>query len=186
MKITGAILDLDGTLLDSMFVWNTPGEDYLRSLGIEPHEDLNEKLENMSLYQAACYFQSEYGITATTNEIMDGINGIIEHFYRDEVLVKKGVPVFLKMLQLNGVKMCVATATDRHLVEAALKRNGILDYFTEIITCTSVVHGKDKPDIYEMALKSLSTPKKETVVFEDALYAAQTAKKYRISCNCRI
>ena len=38
--IKGAIFDLDGTLLDSMFIWDTIGEEYLRSLGKEPHEDL--------------------------------------------------------------------------------------------------------------------------------------------------
>ena len=65
MKIRGAIFDLDGTLLDSMFIWETIGEDYLRSLGIEPREKLNEKFKNMSLYQAACFYKSEYGVSGT-------------------------------------------------------------------------------------------------------------------------
>jgi len=177
MKISGAIFDLDGTLLDSMQIWETIAEDYLRSLGIEPHEDLNEKFKSMSLYQGACYYQTEYCVTASTDEIMEGINAMIEHSYLYEFPVKKGVPEFLELLKKKGVKMCVATATDRHLVEAALKRNGIDGYFMEIFTCNSVGHGKDEPDIYEAALRHLSTPKAETVVFEDLLFAVRTAKK---------
>ena len=176
VKIEGAIFDLDGTLLDSMFIWDTIGGDYLRTRGIEPRENLNEKFKNMSLYQAACYYQTEYGLQDSTSEIMDGVNKMIAHFYIDQVVPKSGVPVLLRELKSRGVKMCVATATDRHLVEAALKRNFILDYFGEIFTCSSIGQGKDKPDIFEAALSFLGTPKNTTWVFEDALHAVETAK----------
>ena len=53
--LKGVIFDLDGTLLDSMFIWNTIGEDYLRSLGKEPKENLKETFESFSLEQAAQY-----------------------------------------------------------------------------------------------------------------------------------
>jgi len=177
MKIRGAIFDLDGTLLDSMFIWETIGEDYLRSLGIEPREKLNEKFKNMSLYQAACFYKSEYGVSGTIDEIIEGVNKSIEHFYFDQVLPKKGVPEFLARLKSESVKMCVATATDKHLVQAALKRNELLNYFDEIFTCTSVACGKDEPYIYDISLKFLGTLKSETIIFEDALYAIKTAKK---------
>ncbi len=177
MKISGAIFDLDGTLLDSMCIWETIGEDYLRSIGIEPCEGLNQKFKSMSLRQAACYYKRNCGVTLSIDEIIEGVNGMIEHYYRDEVIVKKGVPGFLERLKQNGARMCVATATDRHLVEHALLRSGIYDYFSEIFTCASVGHGKDEPHIYNAAWSFLSSRKCETVVFEDALYAAQTAKK---------
>ena len=176
MKIKGAIFDLDGTLFDSMFIWETIGEDYLRSLGIEPREQFNEKFRDMSLYQAACYYKNEYGVSGTPEEIMDDVNKVIEHFYFDQVLPKKGVPEFLERLKLEGVKMCVATATDKHLVQAALQRSKLLNYFGEIFTCTSVGCGKDEPHIYNMSLEFLRTQKNETIIFEDALYAIKTAK----------
>lgn len=177
MKISGAIFDLDGTLLDSMYIWETIGEDYLRSIGIEPRENLNEKFKTMSLYQAACYYKREYGVTKTTDEILEGVNGLIERYYRDMVLAKKGVIDFLKKLKQNGVKMCVATATELCFAQVALKRNGIDDCFSKIFTCTTVGCGKDDPYIYETAQTFLTTKKSETLVFEDAIYAARTAKK---------
>ncbi len=175
--IKGAIFDLDGTLFDSMFVWDTIGEIYLRSIGYEPKENLNETFKTMSLYNAACYYKSEYGVTLSVDKIMDGVNRMVEKYYINEVQLKTGVYDFIKHLHNIGVKMCIATATDKYLVEAALERCGIKECFSEIFTCTSVGHSKDEPDIYREALRHLATPKEDTFVFEDAIYAIRTAKK---------
>lgn len=175
--IQGAIFDVDGTLLDSMSVWANIGADYLRFLGYEPRENLNETFKSMSLYQAACYYQSEYGVTLSTDEIIAGVNDRIGQFYRERAGLKPGVAGFLRQLREKGVKMCVATATDRPLVEAALERCGVLAYFSDIFTCFSVGHGKDEPVIYRTALEHLQTARAKTIVFEDALYAARTARR---------
>lgn len=173
----GAIFDVDGTLLDSMSVWANIGADYLRFLGYEPRENLNETFKSMSLYQAACYYQSEYGVTLSTDEIIAGVNDRIGQFYRERAGLKPGVAGFLRQLREKGVKMCIATATDRPLVEAALERCGVLAYFSDIFTCFSVGHGKDEPVIYRTALEHLQTARAKTIVFEDALYAARTARR---------
>ena len=175
--IQGAIFDVDGTLLDSMSVWANIGADYLRFLGYEPRENLNETFKSMSLYQAACYYQSEYAVTLSTEEIIAGVNDRIGQFYRERAGLKPGVAGFLRQLREKGVKMCIATATDRPLVEAALERCGVLAYFSDIFTCFSVGHGKDEPVIYRTALEHLQTARAKTIVFEDALYAARTARR---------
>ena len=177
MRIRGAIFDVDGTLLDSMFIWDTIGETYLRSIGYQPKENLNETFKNMSLHQAARYYQTEYGVTRSIDEIMDGVNAMLERYYRFEVPLKPGVAELLERLRQSGVKLCIATATDRHLVEAALDRCGVLSCFGEIFTCNEVGHGKDEPDIFEVALRFLGTRREETLVFDDALYAVRTAKE---------
>ena len=177
MRIRGAIFDVDGTLLDSMFIWDTIGEAYLRSIGYQPKENLNETFKNMSLHQAARYYQTEYGVTRSIDEIMDGVNAMLERYYRFEVPLKLGVAELLERLRQDGVKLCIATATDRHLVEAALDRCGVLSCFGEIFTCNEVGHGKDEPDIFEAALRFLGTRREETLVFDDALYAVRTAKE---------
>lgn len=174
--IKGAIFDVDGTLLDSMYIWDTIGEKYLRSLGYTPNENLNKTFKSMSLHQAAQYYIDEYGVTLSVEEISDGVNRMIEHYYKDVVQLKSGVKEFLKMLQSNNVKMCIATATDRFMVDMALKRCGIDKHFSEIFTCSSVGHCKDEPIIFREAMKHLGTEKEKTMVFEDALYAIKTAK----------
>lgn len=174
--ITGAIFDVDGTLLDSMSVWDTIGEDYLRSIGYTPRENLNETFQTMSLHQAARYYQSEYRVGLPLEEIMDGVNGLLEDFYRRKAPLKPGAGDFVRELARCGVGLCIATATERPLVEAALGRHGVLDCFDDILTCTMVGSGKDQPFIYRQALERIGGDRSGVVVFEDALHAARTAK----------
>jgi HAD superfamily hydrolase (TIGR01509 family) len=174
--IKGAIFDLDGTLLDSMSVWDTIGEDYLRSLGIEPRENLAETFKTFTLEESAEYYRTHYGVTLSVEEIVNGVNLMIEDFYRNTVLLKEGVADFLARLSNDGVKMCIATVTDKYLVEAALIRLNVRQYFGEIFTTAEVGCGKNDPKIYRTALAYLGTEKQETLVFEDVLHALMTAK----------
>ena len=175
--IKGAIFDFDGTLVDSMFIWDTFGEDYLRTLGKEPKENLTETFKTFTLEQAAEYYREHYGVTLSVGEIVDGVNEMVSEIYRTKVALKNGVLEFLRDLRSKGVKMCVATVTDRPIVEDVLKKLGIRDFFTEIFTCAEVGYNKETPHIYRAALEALGTKKDETVVFEDALHALITAKK---------
>ena len=174
--IKGAIFDVDGTLLDSMHIWDMVGSEYLISQGCTPEKNLNELFKTFSLSQAAEYFIKNYGINKSVDEICNGVNAMVEDGYKNQVLIKPGIETLLYKLKQNGVKMCVATATDKYLVEAALQRNGILSYFDEIFTCPDLGYGKDEPIIYRECLKFLGTKRENTLVFEDVLYAVNTAK----------
>ena len=174
--IKGAIFDFDGTLVDSMFIWDNIGEEYLRSLGKEPHEDLKETFMTLTLEEAAEYYREHYGVTLSVKEIVDGVNAMVEQTYRTKVTLKPGISEYLAWLKENGVRMCVATVTDRYLVEETLERLGVRHYFSEIFTCAEVGFGKDKPIIYQKALEHLGTEKSDTYVFEDLPFALNTAK----------
>lgn len=176
MKIKGAIFDFDGTLFDSMSIWETAGKDYLQTINRQPKENLWQKLRTMSLLQSADFLKTEYGLTQTINEIIDGINQTVEEFYFNQAMPKENVVTFLNFLKSNNIKMCIATATDCYLVEAALKRCHMLNYFEKIYTCSEVGFGKDQPHIFNRAAEFLQTTPDKTAVFEDSYYAAKTAK----------
>ncbi len=176
-KIKGAIFDLDGTLLNTMYVWDTLGERYLKSQNIVPDEKLKSDLENLSMMQAAEYFRKKYNISDAPEKIIEDLNKMIEKFYFYEAQAKDGAIEFINHLRKNGVKMCIATATERYLAENALKRLKIYDCFCGLITCSEVGDGKDNPLIFMKALEILGTDIRETYVFEDALYSAQVAHK---------
>ena len=108
--------------------------------------------------------------------LVDGVNKMVAEIYRTKVTLKNGVREFLEVLKSKGVKMCVATVTDRPIVEDVLVRLGIRDFFDEILTCAEVGYNKETPHIYRAALEVLGMSKEETVVFEDALHALMTAK----------
>ena len=171
MRLQSAIFDMDGTLLDSMFIWDDLGPGMLRDIGITPEEDLSEKLKVLTLRQGAAYCKERYALPQSVEEIVSLIEGRVEKFYKEEVQAK-----FLSLLKMEGVWVYVATATDRHLAQAALRHAGIDGYFRGIITCQEVGHGKDSPEIYERAMTRLQSNKRDTVVFEDALHAIETAK----------
>ncbi len=174
--IKGAIFDFDGTLVDSMFIWDKIGETYLRSLGKEPKEDLAETFKTFTLEQSAEYYRTHYGVTLSVQEIAYGVNEMVAEIYRTKVTLKSGVRDFLAKLYSKGVKMCIATVTDSPIVEDVLVRLGIRDFFVEIITCADIGHSKETPHIYRKALEILGTKKDEAVVFEDAYHALMTAK----------
>ena len=176
MKIKCAIFDFDGTLFDSMFIWDSVGEIYLRSFGKEPKPSMREDVRALSLYQSACYFQKEYDLALSVEEIMAGINQTIEHFYIHEVLPKHGVVDFLEQMKKAEIPMCIATASDRCQIEAALGRCGMEHYFEAIFTCGEVGHGKDEPIIFRKAMEHFGADRSAAIVFEDALHAVQTAK----------
>lgn len=176
MKVKCAIFDFDGTLFDSMYIWDTVGDTYLRSLGKEPKPSMREDVRALSLYQSACYFQKEYDLPLSAEEIMAGINQIIEHFYIREVLPKPGVAAFLEELKQAGISMCIATASDRYQIEAALARCGLSHFFDAVFTCGEVGHGKDEPVIFREAMRHFHADRNNTVIFEDAIHAVQTAK----------
>lgn len=176
MKIKGAIFDLDGTLIDSMHFWDDLGAEYLRQKGIIPPNNINEVLKALSLEQSARYLKETYSITENEDEIKAEIINLIENQYRYSFPLKPYVATFLSRLYEKRVKMCIATATDRELATAALKRLGIAGYFDFILTCTEAGIGKNDPRFFLKALEMLKTPKSETIVFEDALHAIKSAK----------
>ena len=176
MKIKLAIFDFDGTLFDSMFVWEEAGKVFLGSLGKEPRPGMREAVRTMSMAQSAEYIKTEYGLELSVEEIIAGIDKTVENYYINMVQPKPGIPELLEHLKDAGAVLCIATATDRYLIEAALKRCGLLKFFDAIFTCSEVGAGKDEPLIFRKAMEHFGADRENTVVFEDALYAAKTAK----------
>ncbi len=176
MKIRGAIFDMDGTLTSSMHVWKTVGSEFLKSMGKQPREDVDRRFTSMSVYEAVDFMKREYGIEGSRDEITDMINKTVEHRYINEVPLKEGVYELLCELRSLGVRMCIATATDKYMADAALTRLGIRSFFSDIFTSREIGKGKDFPDIFLAAAKELGTEPSETAVFEDSFVAAETAK----------
>lgn len=173
------IFDVDGTILDSMGIWEHLGERYLRGHGIYPKAGLNEILKSMSMEQAAEYLKKTYGLLQTEEEIIKEVVDDLELFYLEEVTEKPGIRELITILAKNSIPMGIATSSPGKLVYAALERLGLLSFFSVILTCEEVGKGKEYPDIYEETLKALGGEGKREacIVFEDSPLAAMTAKK---------
>ena len=177
MRLQSAIFDMDGTLLDSMPTWRELGPTFLREADIEATPEQLHALRTMTDHEVIPYLREVCGLQKSPEEIMNEIIRRMEDFYSTAVRPKPGLEKFLSILKMEGVWMYVATATDRPLAEAALRHAGIDGYFRGLITSQEVGVGKgESAEIYERAMRRLQSNKKDTVVFEDAYHAIQTAK----------
>lgn len=170
-----AIFDVDGTILDSMGIWEDAGARYLRSIGKEPEEGLGRLLFPMTIEEGAAYVKERYHMVQSLPEIMQGVLDTVRDFYYEEAPLKNGVREFLEKLSENRIPAAAATSSEREHIEAAFERLGIRKYFREIFTCSEVGKGKSDPLIYLTAAGCLGEDPAETWVFEDALYALRTA-----------
>lgn len=177
MSIKGVIFDLDGTLLDSMWYWDRFGEEFLAERGKVPRPDFRDKYYVYSTEATAEMIIEDYGLSETPEEIIQGMMDTAARFYRARVQPKPHALELMERLKRAGVNMAIATATEHILVDIAVERFGLDKYVEKIINCTDVGASKTEPDIYLKALEYVGTPIPETAVFEDALIAAQTAKK---------
>lgn len=173
-----AIFDLDGTLVDSMLYWKNLAKEYLASKGITHIPDMIlEKIKQMTMTESATLFIEKFGLNGTPESVVKEMNALMDTHYYKDIPLKKGIKEYLNKLYNSGITMCVASATAVSLVEACLKRLGIIEYFSFLLSCETIGVGKSKPNIYYEAAKRLGAEPSDIAVYEDALYAAETAKK---------
>lgn len=173
-----AIFDMDGTLVESMFFWRGLGRELMESKGIDLNRFAKPKpMRHMTVLETAAVFVEHYQLDSTPQELADEMNARMAYHYRTDVELKPGVRAYLQRLKEQGVRMYVASATARPLVETCLERLEVLDYFEGAISCMEVGVGKYAPDVYHAAARAMGAAPEETAVYEDSLQAGQTAKK---------
>lgn len=178
MKHMFAIFDMDGTLTDSMGYWNRLGSEYLARLGCPPlPPELQEESAALTMDGTARLFIRTYQLPQTPEQICREINALMETHYRQDVPLKPGAAAFLARLKAAGVRMCVASSTAPRLLDICLRRLGVRDYFEFLLSCEEVGVGKVRPDVYLEAARRLGAAPENTVIFEDILVAAKTAKQ---------
>ena len=177
------VFDLDGTLLDSMNVWNKVDIDFLGRYGYEVTPDYTDFVKRASIDKAALYTQQRYKIPLSPAEIISEWDKMVSGFYKNEVELKPGVPAYLDEAKRLGFKMGVATALTRNNAVAGLVRNKILELFEAVITLEDVGKKIDKssPDIFIKVLNYINaqgssiTPS-QTLVYDDVRVAANGAR----------
>lgn len=173
----GFIFDLDGTVLDSSWVWDMVDIKFLGDRGFEVPDDYVEAISPLGAYRAAVYTIERFGLwEETPEEMVREWFEIAKTEYASRVLCKPGAKEYIHFLKRKGKKLAVATSSDRELFIPTLEREGILNCFSQIVTVDEVERGKGYPDIYEEAARRIGMGVNECVVFEDILTGVSGAK----------
>ncbi len=169
MKFKGAVFDMDGTLLDSMHVWDQIDVDFLAARGIPLPDDYREAVNKMRSYDIAVYTIKRFHLKEKPEDLVQEWIDMAIDAYSHTLPLKDGVYEYVSALHNAGVKMAVATASDRELVYPALKRTGILPLMDRVVLANEVKNDKGSPDIYLKAAADLGVSPAECVVYEDII-----------------
>lgn len=177
MNITGAIFDFDGTLFDSMHVWKGVRYKFFDRIGLVLNKEDEEAFRGLYLRESILLAKERFGLEETTNELFAKFFELIKELYLADTEPKNDIIEFLEKLKSKGVKMGIATATGEPALEAVLEKYNMLHYFDAIYSTYTVGAAKTEPKVYDVVLDAIGTDKETTWIFEDALYAATTAKQ---------
>ena len=179
MKIKGIVFDMDGTLVDSLAFWDyfyrQCGIKYGRGEDFRPEEETEKRIRTLPFKEGMTLMHESCGISDSAEALLSDAFTLCRKYYGEIVTVKDGVFDFLEYCQRNGVKMCVASATQSDLLAIVVERFGFKRYFPKIFSCGDIGVGKDRPDIFIMAQEYLGTEREQTFIFEDSVVAVQTA-----------
>ncbi len=174
--IEAVIFDLDGTLIDSMWMWKQIDIDYLARHGHALPEDLQDCIEGMSFSETAVYFKERFALSDPLDVIKDDWNRMAYDIYVNEVPLKPGVLAFLQYLKQKGIRTGIATSNSKELLQAVLESLGIAEYFDELHTSCEVKRGKPAPDIYLLVADRLGAEPEKCLVFEDIMQGILAGK----------
>lgn len=171
--IKAVIFDLDGTMVNSMWMWHDIDIEYLERFNILLPEGLQAEIEGMSFHETAIYFKNRFQIEDSLEEIKASWNAMAWDKYTLEVPLKEGIKEFLELCKSRQIKLGIATSNSRELVTQILKVHEISDYFDCIMTGCDVLHGKPAPDIYLAVSEQLKIEPENCLVFEDIVPGIQ-------------
>lgn len=175
-NIDAVLFDLDGSLVDSMWMWREIDIEYLNQFGIPMPEGLQTDIEGMSFTETAVYFKERFQIPDSIKQIKSDWNRMAWDKYTHQVPLKNGAREFVEHCRRQGIKLGIATSNSRELVENVIHVLGLTDYFDSIVTGCDVVKGKPSPDIYLETAKKCGISPERCLVFEDIVPGIMAGK----------
>ena len=171
-----AVFDLDGTLLNSTYVWEWVDQEFLSRRGFPVPGDYIEAVCAKSFSEAADYTIRRFGLREEPDAIIAEWRQLARYQYEERVQLKPGARDYLEELRHSGVRLAVASGLERSLAEPVLARNGIFGLFDLFCYAGEVARGKEYPDLYLHVAERLGLPPGDCLMFEDVLPGVRSAK----------
>lgn len=180
MDFNAAIFDLDGTILDSMDVWEHIDIQFLKKRNLPVPENYVTEICARSFEEAAQYTIDLFGLQETVEGIIEEWNNMAVEEYSNHVGLLPYALDYLLCLKEHGIKLAVATGLPEKLYMPCLKNNSILELFDALCSTDEVQRGKEYSDVFELAARKLGVAPEHCIVFDDVLPAIKSAKAARM------
>ncbi len=177
--VRGVIFDMDGLMLDSERLtsgfWKQAGERIGADIPMEFLDSFRGR--NPQAIQEA--FLEQFGPEFEFERCRD-IKTQLQHEYvkKEGMPLKKGLTELLDYLKEKGIRMAVATSTDRRLADAMLEKAGVREYFDAFVYGDMVERSKPYPDIFLKAAEEIGVTIEECLVLEDSIAGVEAGKAF--------
>lgn len=177
MDFEAAIFDLDGTLLNSMNIWEQIDIAFLKKRNLPVPADYVTEICARSFEEAAQYTIDLFRLSENVGDIIDEWNDMAVYEYAHNIKLLPYALDYLLHLKANGIKLAVATGLPEQLFLPCLENNSILGLFDTLCSTDEVERGKEFPDVFELAARKLQVAPQRCIVFDDVLPAVKSAKQ---------
>lgn len=172
----GAIFDFDGTVANSLDVWEKVDSIFFARRGLTYRPDYAEKLSTLGFEDGARFTIEAYGLSDTPEALCDEWNDLGQKLYRTDVNLRPGAACYIEALHDAGIPVALATTNHPWVINAMEERVPLEHLFPiRVHGCDVEHHTKDHPDIYLEAARRIGVSPKDCVVFEDLPAGIQCA-----------
>lgn len=173
-----AIFDMDGTIMDSLGIWERIDHDFLeKKRGIKVPGDYMHEIAAMSFSEIANYTKKRFSLPDTPQELMQEWTNMAKYEYAHNVPLKPHVKEYMTYLKKNGKKIVLCTSSPEYFFKPALKNNGIYDLFDAFANTCEAGVGKSSPKVYLLAADKAGVSPDRCIVFEDVITGIKSAKE---------
>ena len=170
------LFDLDGTILDSLKIWNDIDLLFFKNHNLIMGEDYHIVIAPLTLEETATYTKNTYKLDIDEEQIMKEWSDLAIKEYAENVNLKKGVKEFLDYLKNKNVHLAIATSCNEEMFKPCLERYGIVSYFEHFYTSQNLKINKSNTNFFKEILNEYKIEPDQILFFEDSLASMKCAK----------
>jgi HAD superfamily hydrolase (TIGR01509 family) len=166
--IDAVVFDMDGVLVDTEHLWDEVREQLTTEWGGTYTPEAQEAMMGMSSTEWSRYLHETVGLRESPATINAEVVRRMLELYETELPVVPGAPEAVRRLKAAGLRLAVASSSNRELIDAVLRRLELAASFDATVSSEEVARGKPAPDVYREAARRLGVDPSRCAAVEDS------------------